>query len=34
MKKMNYTAEYIHIKDIGRGSYSKVCKIKMKKTGL
>lgn len=34
MKKKSYLEDYIFIKEIGRGAYGSVCKVKMKYGGL
>ena len=34
IRKQNYLKNYIHLKDIGQGSYGIVSKIKMKITGM
>ena len=34
IKKENFLKNYVHIKDIGKGAFGTVSKIKMKRTGL
>lgn len=34
IKKKSYLEDYIFIKEVGRGAYGSVCKIKMKYGGL